>query len=198
MDELRLKSRTEELAEKIGHIGWGYIFIYLNINLSINLNTIDILPSWAGYLFILSALPVIAEYAPSAGLLRNLAKLLAAWAVAEWVMNILGLTSDTGGMTPVFDIINIIIGVITIYFHFQMLTDLAETAGLLGHEEHNKKLLQLRTINTVLHTVIMVVSSLAFLESVMWLVLGLAVVNFINTIRITISLFSLKRAIQQS
>ena len=51
MSEPRLQNQLEYLAYKIGHIGWGYIFMYLDVNLG----TIDILPSWAGYLFMMLA-----------------------------------------------------------------------------------------------------------------------------------------------
>lgn len=191
MSEPRLQNQLEYLAYKIGHIGWGYIFMYLDVNLG----TIDILPSWAGYLFILSALPILSKYEKSAALLRNLAILLTGWAVLEWVMAIFGITSAAGSMGTLINIAATIIGVVSIYFHFQMLTDLAAVSGQLGLEEHREKILKLRTINTILHTVIEIVSSFAFLETIMWLIMGLAVLNLINTIRITFNLFDLKQTI---
>ena len=188
MSEPRLQNQLESLAYKIGHIGWGYIFMYLDINLG----TIDILPSWAGYLFILSALPVLSEYEKSAALLRNLAILLTGWAVLEWVMTIFGITSAAGSMGTLINIAATIIGVVSIYFHFQMLTNLAEIAGQLGLDERKERLLKLRTVNTILHTILAIFSSLAFLQAFMWLTLGLALINFVNTLRITICLFGFK------
>jgi len=188
MSEPRLQNQLEYLAYKIGHIGWGYIFMYLNVNLG----TIDILPSWAGYLFILSALPVLSEYEKSAALLRNLAILLTGWAVLEWVMAIFGITSAAGSMGTLINIAATIIGVVSIYFHFQMLTNLAEIAGQLGLDERKERLLKLRTVNTILHTILAIFSSLAFLQAFMWLTLGLALINFVNTLRITICLFGFK------
>ena len=188
MSEPRLQNQLEYLAYKIGHIGWGYIFMYLDVNLG----TIDILPSWAGYLFILSALPVLSEYEKSAALLRNLAILLTGWAVLEWVMNIFGITSAAGSMGTLINIAATIIGVVSIYFHFQMLTNLAEIAGQLGLDERKERLLKLRTVNTILHTILAIFSSLAFLQAFMWLTLGLALINFVNTLRITICLFGFK------
>ncbi|MBQ4650073.1 MAG: hypothetical protein IJB73_05165 [Firmicutes bacterium] len=188
MSEPRLQNQLEYLAYKIGHIGWGYIFMYLDVNLG----TIDILPSWAGYLFILSALPVLSEYEKSAALLRNLAILLTGWAVLEWVMTIFGITSAAGSMGTLINIAATIIGVVSIYFHFQMLTNLAEIAGQLGLDERKERLLKLRTVNTILHTVLAIFSSLAFLQAFMWLTLGLALINFVNTLRITICLFGFK------
>ena len=188
MSEPRLQNQLESLAYKIGHIGWGYIFMYLDVNLG----TLDILPSWAGYLFILSALPVLSEYEKSAALLRNLAILLTGWAVLEWVMTIFGITSAAGSMGTLINIAATIIGVVSIYFHFQMLTNLAEIAGQLGLDERKERLLKLRTVNTILHTILAIFSSLAFLQAFMWLTLGLALINFVNTLRITICLFGFK------
>ena len=67
-----LKS-TGNLASAIGAVGKAYIFIYLNINLG----TLDILPDWVGYLFILSAIPTLSLWEESMGLLRNIGFLLA-------------------------------------------------------------------------------------------------------------------------
>lgn len=47
-----LKS-ADNLASAVGAVGRAYIFIYLNINLG----TLDILPDWVGYVFILGPFP---------------------------------------------------------------------------------------------------------------------------------------------
>ena len=44
------------LYSSLGKIAWGYALIYLHFNI----NTIDLLPDWAGWLLIYSALPGIA------------------------------------------------------------------------------------------------------------------------------------------
>lgn len=41
------------LYRSLGRIAWGYALIYLNINI----NALDLLPDWAGWLLIGSALP---------------------------------------------------------------------------------------------------------------------------------------------
>ena len=64
------------LYSSLGRIAWGYALIYLHFNI----NTIDLLPDWAGWLLIYSALPGLAGAGePSALLLRPLCGLLAAW-----------------------------------------------------------------------------------------------------------------------
>lgn len=57
------------LYRSLGRIAWGYALIYLNINI----NALDLLPDWAGWLLIGSALPGVAGAGePSALLLRPL------------------------------------------------------------------------------------------------------------------------------
>ena len=60
------------LCAAIKKIAFGYLLIHLHINLG----TIDILPGWAGYLLILSAIPSISVDEESAKLLEPLAKIL--------------------------------------------------------------------------------------------------------------------------
>ena len=75
------------LYSSLGKIAWGYALIYLHFNI----NTIDLLPDWAGWLLIYSALPGLAGAGePSAMLLRPLCGLLAAWEGLCWVLTALG------------------------------------------------------------------------------------------------------------
>ena len=48
------------LYSSLGKIAWGYALIYLYFNI----NTIDLLPDWAGWLLIYSALPGLAGAGP--------------------------------------------------------------------------------------------------------------------------------------
>lgn len=48
------------LVVSIGRVAWGYVFLYLNFNLNINAMSLNLLPDWACYAFILAALPGLA------------------------------------------------------------------------------------------------------------------------------------------
>ena len=85
---------AEKLAPVLRRIAWAYFFLYFNITIG----PIDILPSWAGYLMIFSAIPVLALYEESAGLLRNVAAILAAWSVLDWVLTILEANTYGSGL----------------------------------------------------------------------------------------------------
>ena len=176
-----LKS-ADNLASAVGAVGRAYIFIYLNINLG----TLDILPDWVGYVFILGALPMLSLWEESMGLLRNLGFLLAIYEGVEWILNLMGGKAD-------IPIISLIAGIIGLYFHFQLLTDLASIASEYGLEERKVSLLKLRTANTVLQTIAILTMQLSARFEVAWPALVMVFVVVILTIMIAVSIYSLKR-----
>ena len=176
-----LKS-IDNLASAVGAVGRAYIFIYLNINLG----TLDILPDWVGYVFILGALPMLSLWEESMGLLRNLGFLLAIYEGVEWILNLMGGKAD-------IPIISLIAGIIGLYFHFQLLTNMASIASEYGLTGRSENLLKLRTANTVLQTIAMLTMQLSARFEAAWPALVMAFVVVILTIMITVSIYSLKR-----
>ena len=176
-----LKS-IDNLASAVGAVGRAYIFIYLNINLG----TLDILPDWLGYVFILGALPMLSLWEESMGLLRNLGFLLAIYEGVEWILNLMGGKAD-------IPIISLIAGIIGLYFHFQLLTNMASIASEYGLTGRSENLLKLRTANTVLQTVAMLTMQLSARFEAAWPALVMVFVVVILTIMITVSIYSLKR-----
>ena len=176
-----LKS-ADNLASAVGAVGRAYIFIYLNINLG----TLDILPDWLGYVFILGALPTLSLWEESMGLLRNIGILLAVYEGIEWVMKLLGGQSDV-------PVVSLIAGIIGLYFHFQLLTDLATISSEYGLTGRSENLLKLRTANTVLQTIAILTMQLSARFEAAWPALVMAFVVVILTIMITVSIYSLKR-----
>lgn len=132
----------ENLCNAIRLTAWGYVLLYTNINLG----TLNILPDWLGYLLILSALPAFGEEEPSALLLRPLGILLSLWAGILWLTALFGISPDSR-------VISVIAAVISLYFHFQLLTNLADIAGQHSYPAR-KQLLALRTVQTVLTTIL--------------------------------------------
>lgn len=180
-----MKPKTIILSDAVSLVAWGYLFQYLNINLG----PVDILPNWLGYGMMLRALPALEMAVPAADLLRPLARMLAAWQGLLWVLNILRIPT-TG---PVVSLLSLVLGVVGIYFHFQLLTNLAEVARQQAFPDE-KPLLHLRTINTLL------VALLAL--PIRWtgypivsLVLGLA--GAVVGLWICVTLFYLRRHLQR-
>ena len=131
---------TNTLSSAIKKVAISYILIYLHINISV----IDILPDWLGYFLIVSVLPVLSQKEKSAQLLKPFGIALGVWNIVEWVLKIAGTELN-------LTIINIVFSIITIYFHFQLITNIAT----LDIEERKKKrLLNLRTATVILHTVL--------------------------------------------
>ncbi len=131
---------TKVLSSAIKKIAISYIFIYLHINISV----IDILPDWLGYFLIVSALPMLSEKEQSAQLLRPFGIALGIWDIADWVLKISGAEWN-------YTLISLMFSIISIYFHFQLITNIA---NLDIEQSKRKRLLVLRTTTVILHTLL--------------------------------------------
>ena len=158
-------SERQQIGAAIRRIAWGYIFIHVHFNLI----TMDILADWLGYCMIFWALPVLAKRVQSVMLLRPLGLILIFWNVFDWFMDIGGISANTYGL-------ELVATVLDLYFHFQLLTDLAGIAKQYGHPA-GRKLLHLRTARTVLAASIHIF--LYWLAKEMAVVLGIAIVQLI-------------------
>lgn len=132
---------TQGYINAVKQIAWGYVFIYINLNLG-NLN---LLPAWLGFILIGLALPEIGKQEPSAFLLRGFSWGLAAYHGAVWLADLFDLEVNLPWIW-------MIVQVITLYYHFQLLTNLAQTAENFGLQKQAKNLRMLRTCQTILVT----------------------------------------------
>lgn len=173
---------ADNLHDAVGAVGRAYIFIYMNINLG----NLDILPDWLGYVFILGALPTLSLWEESMGLLKNIGILLAVYEGLEWVMKLFGSQAD-------IPVVSLIAGIIGLYFHFQLLTNMASIASEYGLTGRSENLLKLRTANTVLQTIAILTMQLSARFEAAWPALVMAFVVVILTIMITVSIYGLKK-----
>lgn len=180
----------QRLYDGIGRAAWGYFFIYFDINL----NNVSILPSFIGYLLFLSAINCLREEERELGLLRTLGVILTLWHVVSWIAS-WGAVDLDGALQAV----DIIIDVVNIYFHFQLLTNLASIAAKYQSTDDglDNKLLRYRTLQTVMLTAVIIVGYL-----VKWmpgLIAGISicmiVVYLIAGILLMKALFDLRRSI---
>ena len=180
----------QKLYTGIGRAAWGYFFIYFNINL----NNVSILPSFIGYLLFLSAINCLCEEERELNLLRTLGVILTVWHIASWLASWGSI--DLNGTLQVVDII---IGVVNIYFHFQLLTNLASIAAKYQSEDHefDAKLLRYRTMQTVMLTAVIVLGYLAKwqVELVTFVSVGMIIAYLIVAILLMKTLFDLRRDI---
>ena len=117
----------ETLYTALSRVAWAYVFIYINFNLG----TLNVLPPWAGYAMILSALPLLAEERRDLPLLRPLGWLLLGWSFLDWLSILLGGASLGGHIL----FLDLLLTAANLYFHFQLFTDLAAIAARYQGEE---------------------------------------------------------------
>lgn len=175
-----MNGRTQ-LGTAVKRIAWAYVLLHVHFNLG----TLDLLPDWAGYLMILSALPALAAEEESAGLLKPFGIILAAWAAVQWVIALVGGSWDGGWL-------GLIETVVSLYFHFQLLTNLAAISEKYNCPE-TRRILTLRTVQTVLTTILALPLPWEEWEPAAYLLL---IVSLVVVIWICRVLFSLRRSLE--
>ena len=133
-------TNAEQLLSAVKRTAWAYVLLYLNFNLG----TLNLLPDWGGYALILSALPALTREEEAAGLLKPFGMILTAWGVLRWVLDLCNVSFDGG-------VFSLIITVVGLYFHFQLLTNLASICEKYGCPE-TSRLRKLRLGMTVITT----------------------------------------------
>ncbi len=185
-------SDYRKICDGISKIGIGYSFIYFNINI----NNVSLLPSFVGYMLILSAINCLKDEERELSLLRTLGVILALWNGAEWVFNILEI--NLGGA---WQFIDITVCLVNLYFHYQLLTNLASIAAKYQPEGYklDAKLLRYRTLQTVMLTVSEIIYYLRTWISEVWTYISFAmlIVYLIAGICLIKALFDLEKCIRQ-
>lgn len=182
----------ETLYRGVSHAAWGYFFLYIDINLG----SLNILPDWAAYALFLSAVGKLQGERRDLGLLRPLGLLLAVWNGADWALALFG-----GGVSGHFPPLDLVVGVIQMYFHFQLLTDCAALAAdweALG-ETVDRRILRWRTIQTVIQTGVMCLSYLPaeWDTAVMTVMTAMVLVYLAAGLGTMLALFALRRLFRE-
>ncbi len=182
-----------KLYNGISKAAWGYFFIYFNINV----NAVNLLPSFVGYLFFLSAISYLKAEERELSLLNNLGVILALWHGAEWVVSLVEINLDGS-----WQFIDIIISLVNLYFQFQLLTNLASIATKYQPEgyELDAKLLRYRMLQTVMLTAIEIIIKLHPWLSEVWTYISviMLIVYLIAGICLMKALFNLRRCLPTS
>ena len=182
----------ETLYRGVSHAAWGYFFLYLDINLG----SLNILPDWAAYALFLSAIGKLQGERRDLGLLRPLGLLLAVWNGADWALALFG-----GGVSGHFPPLDLVVGVIQMYFHFQLLTDCAALAAdwEASGETVDRRILRWRTIQTVIQTGVMCLSYLPaeWDTAVMTAMTAMVLVYLAAGLGTMLALFALRRLFRE-
>ena len=171
----------EELVKSVGGVAAGYVFLHFNIQLGI----VNLLPDWLGYAAIVHVLDVLGKEEPSANLLRPLGGILIAWEFIEIVTELIGLDVN-------LLVFGTIVTVINLYFHFQLLTNLAVIAEKYKYEKAGN-IIRLRTVRMILITVFAVMPM--SWERYSWLVTTFGIIGIIVGVWICIELNAFKKAL---
>lgn len=186
-------TKHQQLYNGVLKTAWAYFFLYFDINIQ----SVSILPSFIGYILFLSAINDLSEEERELKLLYTSGVILAVWQTADWLAGFASLKLDGMGLIPILDIL---ITVINLYFHFQLLTNLASIATkyqAYGYEL-DQRLLHCRTFQTIVLTAsILVDHSLKWLEAYgSILLVGMIILYLIAGILLMKALFDLSRQLK--
>lgn len=179
-------TNRKTLYEGISCAAWGYFFLWFDFKL----NTVSITPSFVGYLLFLSAIRYLTNERRDLVLLGPLGMLLALWHGADWLASWAGITLS--GRFPPLDLI---FCASSLYFHFQLLTDLAALATTyqLPEKPLDRSLLRYRTIQTLLTTAVFVITVLPEGNIRNTAAMALVFIGVIVSLTLMILLFSLRK-----
>ena len=178
----------QKLYDGIGNAAWGYLFIYFNVNLG----TLNILPAFVGYLLFHSAIKKLCAAERELNLLNTLVGILTIWHIASWIGDLLSF--DLGALIPIADII---VSVVNIYFHFQLMTNLATIAAKYqpAGEDLDRTILNCRTFQTIMLTAAIILLYLTNPTGILGIYtsIGVAILYLIAGIVLMKTLFDLRR-----
>lgn len=153
-------SYAEQLSKQVYNIAAAYFFLHVDITLFL----VNICPDWIGYLFILHALKTIGVAEPSILLLRPLCMILLVWEGMQWLFAVLDFSMEVV-------LLEVIVFIVQLYFHFQLLTNLASVALRYSNVSSRDNLLLYRTVRTVLSTAVYLLTP--WMEYNHWLQIGM-------------------------
>lgn len=184
-----MNENIDSICIGVKRIAWGFFIVLFNFNLGI----LNILPDWAGYMIMVSALSFISDEKESAKLLKPIGIILILWNMADWVFEILSVTNY-------FEFIGIVPSVLNIYFCFQLFTDLADIAEKYSCSQ-SKTLLVLRSIYVVFTSVSVIIlfygiidNSSEFYETLAFV---LSLITVLLAVLILVTLFSLSSQLKK-
>ena len=181
--------KSNSYLDSLTRIAWAYLFLFLNLSANSRTVSVNLFPDWIGYLLIFQALPAIEKEERTAALLRPVVVLLGIFDAVNWTASLFT------GKTLSLPLLQLIASVLTLYFHFQFLTDLASVASAHGLPRFSARLLHMRTAATLCSAVLSVlyyIGSLDALSGILILLFFLIGVSLILAVWFPVSLFSFR------
>jgi len=183
---------NNNLYSGISKVAWGYVFIFFHINLG----TLDILPDFVGYILFFSAIGLLQEVESELALLRPFGIVLVIYHIIEWMGQLFSIHWG-----DVSQLVSIVLCIVSIYFQFQMQTNLASIAMKYQSEEAgvDEKLLRYRNVYVVGTSGTMISTYLALWlgEIGTYLAFGCALVTLFVGICILVTLFGFRKEFRE-
>ena len=187
-----MTTELERVRSGLLRAAWGYIFLYFNINI----NQISLLPAFVGYILFLAAIAQLRDAEWELTLIYTLGVMLLLWNAADWLMSWMGL--QISGRWQILDLLT---GLVNLYFQFQFVTNLAAIAAKFQPNGRglDAKLLTYRTWQTVLLTIVMLLTTFyPWLSEVWGYVLAvLGVIYVVFGFCLIKALFDMRRCVQE-
>lgn len=182
----------EKLYSGLSNAAWGYFFLTFDFNL----NNVSVLPRFVGFYLLFSAIGKLSGERQNLNLLRPLCILLTGWSGLDWLLSWLG--GDVEGHILFLDLL---VTVVTLYFHFQFLTDMAALSECCQPEDDNlaSRIRGHRTAFTLLITVFGLMADLTPVLPWEWWagMIGFgALITCIVALMIMLDLFHLRKLIR--
>ena len=150
-----MTTSREQLCRGLTCTAWGYFLLYFDFSL----NGISLLPDFAAFVLFLRAIGLMEEEERDLALLRPLALALLVWEGADWLLSWAGedLASLFAALNAgwlFYQPLYLTVQAMSLYFHFQLFTDLAAMAARWQAEGQglDRRLLRLRAALTLLIT----------------------------------------------
>ena len=182
----------EKLYSGLSNAAWGYVFLTFDFNL----NNVSVLPRFVGFYLLFSAIGKLSGEWQNLNLLRPLCILLTGWSGLDWLLSWLG--GDVEGHILFLDLL---VTAVTLYFHFQFLTDMAALSECCQPEDDNlaSRIRGHRTAFTLLITVFGLMADLTPVLPWEWWagMIGFgALITCIVALMIMLDLFHLRKLIR--
>lgn len=180
-------SDTSPVRQALTKIAWGYVLLFLNFNLGVNGHTVDVLPNWLGYLLFFSAIGLLGTQLRDLTLLKPFCVLLGVLAAVDW-----GTVLLTGqALLDGFFILSALRTCLSIYFSFQLLTDLALLSESYGVQADGLRLC--RNIDAVIRVLPLLPLPWDTNTLLSALLIALLVIGLIVCVLIVYRLFTLRK-----
>ena len=196
-----MTTSREQLCRGLTCTAWGYFLLYFDFSL----NGISLLPDFAAFVLFLRAIGLMEEEERDLALLRPLALALLVWEGADWLLSwpgeeLASLVAALNAGLPFYQPLYLTVQAMSLYFHFQLFTDLAAMAARWQAEGQglDRRLLRLRTALTLLITATAVLTRL-LPPGRGWsygVLTALLVVSLVVAVLLMLGAFALRRAVR--